>query len=227
MRQGPDNYFTYYEGQIELPPIFVNTPENQPQAPTTGKAELPPIIVNAPNNQQMPAPAVNSVKQEQLDLLKSELEIKITQEYAFNREISAKNQHIKQLENQITVLKARPQEPPSINQSAAFAGLQAQITGLRNRVRAQDLDLKARNDSIHWLNQVVAVVKNKSEYFKLTSQKDRLSMKEVQQVRNIKDDFALRFKDDDQFESAIVSLKGQVSRLGMQLSLKADPGGHC
>ena len=45
----------------------------------------------------------------------------------------------------------------------------------------QDLDLKAKEESIRWLNQVMAVAKIKAEYYQLTSQQDRLIMEQAQQ----------------------------------------------
>jgi hypothetical protein len=45
----------------------------------------------------------------------------------------------------------------------------------------QDLDLKAKEESVRWLNQVVAVAKIKAEYYQLTSQQDRLTMEQAQQ----------------------------------------------
>ena len=38
-----------------------------------------------------------------------------------------------------------------------------------------------KDETIRWLNQVVAVAKNKAEYYRLTSQQDRLTMEQVQE----------------------------------------------
>ena len=164
-----------------------------------------------------------------------------------------KDEVIKNLENQIAVLKAQSQDlssrgeriksqadqmakskaigvmelppvivqPSGVNQQVQNTDVQAEFITIRNKMKQQDLDLTARNESIRWLNQVLAVAKNKAEYYKLSSQQDHLAMEQVQaEVQNIKDDFARQFKDYDQLENSIVSLKNQVGRLGLQLSQK-------
>jgi len=68
-----------------------------------------------------------------------------------------------------------------------------QIAQLKNKMQQQGLALKAKDESIRWLNQVVAVAKNKAEYYKLTSRQDQLSIQQVQkEAQQIKDDFAQR-----------------------------------
>jgi chromosome segregation ATPase len=181
-----------------------------------------------------------SLKQGQVELLKSELEHKIIQERQQNQKISAKDQTIKEQEDQIDVLKKQAQDlsikeglvksqadqlatvsEKLKNQGGSYDDLKAEVEGLRNRVRAQDQDLKAKDDSIRWLSKVLAVAKNKAQYYKLTSQQDQMSMQQVQgEVQNIKDDFTQRFKNYDQFETAIDSLKEQVNRLSLQLTQK-------
>jgi hypothetical protein len=42
-------------------------------------------------------------------------------------------------------------------------------------------DEQAKDDAIRWLNQVVVVAKKKAEYYRLTSQQDRLTMEQVQE----------------------------------------------
>jgi len=192
-----------------------------------------------------------SQKQEQVDLLKSELENKITQEYSQKQELSGKDAIIKQQEDQIAFLmKAQPQASASVAQAsplkeqialvqseisskdaiirqqqnligilqgqskdlsakdAMYANMQAEMTAIKNKMHSQALALKVKNDSIRWLNQVLAAVKNKAEYYRLTSQQEHLATQEVQrEIRQIKDDFAKRFKDYDQFENTIDSLK--------------------
>jgi len=46
-----------------------------------------------------------------------------------------------------------------------------------SRVQSEDT---AKDQTIHWLKQVVAVAKNKAEYYQLTSQQDRLAMEQLQ-----------------------------------------------
>ena len=93
----------------------------------------------------------------------------------------------------LTGLKEGPSHPagravlPSIivnapnNQRQAASDEKAEIMALRNKMHQQDLDLKAKEESIRWLNQVVAAAKNKVEYYRLTSQQDRLTMEQVQE----------------------------------------------
>ena len=106
---------------------------------------------------------------------------------------------------------------------AAYSQVQDEITGLRNRLHQQDLDLKAKNDSLRWLNQVLAAAKDKADFYKISSQKDRLSLQQVKsELSNIKDDLSEHLKNFDRFENVIVDLKGQVSRLRSQLADKQN-----
>ncbi len=183
-----------------------------------------------------------SQKQAQVDLLKSELENKITEENNQGQEASAKDEMVKQQRDQITVLKAQAQELSSKeelmqsqadqmakelglykDQGTAYASLQAEFMALKNKISSQAVDLKIKNESIRWLNQVLAVTKNKAEYYRLTAQQDRMTMRQVQDaVLKVKDDFTRHFKDYDQFENAIISLKEQVGRMGGLLSQKQE-----
>ena len=47
-------------------------------------------------------------------------------------------------------------------------------------IKQQGLALQDKDESIRWLNQVVAVAKNKAKYYQLTSQQDRLTMEQLQ-----------------------------------------------
>ena len=130
----------------------------------------------------------------QVDLLKTELENKITQE---------NNQTPKEVRIATPI-----QVVPPVQVEPA-------------QIQPQAVDLKAKDESIRWLNKVLAVTKNKAEYYRLTAEQDQSTLQQVQgEVSKIKDDFKMRFKDYDQFENAIVSLKGQVSQLGVKLSEK-------
>lgn len=248
-----------------LPPIIVNPSDNQQtitgsnpasalaqiQVELSAKEEiikqqqkLIAILQSTPN--AITSPEANpslaakdeaiQEKQNQVDLLKSELENKITELNGQGR----KDEIIKQQEDQIAMLKAQAQDLSSKEeliksqadqmaraseqfnkQGAVYANVQNQVMALRDKMQAQALDLKAKNESIRWLNEVLDVAKKKAEYYQLTSQQDQLTMKQVQdEVQNIKDDFSQRFKNYDQFESAIGSLKSQVNQLGLQLSQK-------
>jgi len=215
---------------------------------------VPPIIVMANDTPQPTADTGDNTallaakdqtikdQKNQIDLLKTELESKITNEKDQGQVVASKESIIKDQENQIATLKAQSQDLTSKDESikaqeeqlnaasakikdqgSAYETLEAQVTGLRNRIHSQDIDLKVKSDSIHWLNQVLAVAKNKADYYKLTSEQDKLSMQQVQgEVQGIKDDFARRFKDYDQFENAIASLKGQVSQLSAALAEKQE-----
>jgi hypothetical protein len=225
--------------------------EGSVPVPSAHHMTLPPIVVNASSNQQpQPAPAlpvfntaalaakdvIIKQQQGQLDLLKSELEDRIAQ----GNKPDQKDEMIKQQEKQITILKQQAEELSSKqdliksqadqmaraseqfkDNSALYASVQAQVVNLRNTIHAQDLDLKAKNDSIRWLHQVLAVAKNKAQYYQLTSQVNQIPMKQLQEeVQRIKSDFAQRLKDYDQFENAVASLKDQVSQLSLQLAKK-------
>jgi chromosome segregation ATPase len=129
--------------------------------------------------------------------------------------------------NQAQQIHALTQKPDAENrklpseQNTNVDNIQSQVDALKDRLHQQDQDLKAKIDSIRWLNEVLAATKNKAEYFKLTAQQEHMSMQQLQQdVRNIKDDFAQRFKDFDHYASSISSLKDQVALLGGQLAQK-------
>jgi len=291
---------------VSLPAIIVNPPAAQaPLKVPTMNTALPAIIVNPSSVQQTAVLAAKDAlikeKQAQVDLLKSELEDKITELKGRDERIRAqaeqikaapsndqgqKDQFIKQQQAQIEVLKVRTQELSSREgllksqaeqikiasennqvknetiikqqqdqiavleqqsgellarqgliksqaeamarlteefkgQGAIYAQLKEQVTDLKNKMQAQDMELKSRDESIHWLNQVLAVAKHKAQYYQLTAQMDQIPMKQVQeQMQGLKDDFAQRFKDYDQFETAISSLKSRATELELQLSRK-------
>ena len=48
-----------------------------------------------------------------------------------------------------------------------------------NTIKQQGLDLKAKDGSIRWLNQVLAATKNKAEYYRLISQLDQITLQQV------------------------------------------------
>ncbi len=66
-----------------------------------------------------------------------------------------------------------------------------QIARLKDSLAMAQSEAATKNEAIRWLNLVLAAVKNKAEYYQLTSQLDMLSMRQVQRkVQGIKDDFA-------------------------------------
>ncbi len=104
---------------------------------------------------------------------------------------------------------------------AILAEKDRKIKDLQSTVEKQDADLKTKDESIRWLNQVIAASKKKAEYYQLTSQENQKSLQQVNaQVQGIKDEFAQRFKAYDQFEGAISSLKNNVSQMGAELKEK-------
>ena len=151
-------------------------------------------------------------------------------------EMQALNEKLKGEAAHDNVVKIAPQQNdniqlltqklPQMDQKIAhfdeiLAEKDRQIAELKNKVQQQGLNLKAKDESIRWLNQVLSATKNKAEYYQLTSQENRSSLKQVQnEVQRIKDDFAQRFKAFTQFENAISSLKTQVGRFSGQLSQK-------
>jgi hypothetical protein len=88
-------------------------------------------------------------------------------------------------------------------------------------IQQQADDLQANDDTIRWLKEVLAVAKSKAEYFKLMSQQNNVSVEPLQEeVQQVKDDFALRLKDFDKYQSVIISLKSRVSQLSKQVAQK-------
>ena len=175
-------------------------------------------------------------KNDQMVVLRSELDHRIAQE----KNQGQRDETIKEQEGQIVSLKAQLNDLSSKNgllklqsdqlakaseqfknQSGLFANIQTEVMGLRNRLHQQGLDLKARDESIRWLNQVLAAAKNKAEYFKLTSQENQSALRQVkEQIQKIKEEFALRANDINQFENTITTYKDQVGHLNMQLTQK-------
>jgi hypothetical protein len=89
------------------------------------------------------------------------------------------------------------------NQQQAASDEQAEVMALRNKMRQQGLDLKAKDDAIRWLNQVVVVAKKKAEYYRLTSQQDHLTMEKVQ----------------EEVQQTVVRLGAQLSQKQQQVDL--------
>jgi len=82
-------------------------------------------------------------------------------------------------------------------------------------------DSTGKDETIRWLNKVLAAAKDKAEYFRLTAQQDNASLEELQaEVQKVKHDFALRFKDFNQYQRIIVSLKNQANQFNEQLTQK-------
>ena len=51
-----------------------------------------------------------------------------------------------------------------------------QITQLKNNLAGAQKEASSKEESIRWLNRVLAVTKNKAEYYQLTSQQDQLTV---------------------------------------------------
>jgi len=120
--------------------------------------------------------------------------------------IKEKNEVIRHLNQALMHLNNSVAIPPIIVNSA---------------IEDKDGIIKQKDATIHWLSEVLAAVKNKAEYYRLTSQKERIAMEDMQgQVQQIKNDFAERFKDYDQIETSVFALKDQVGQLDIRLSRK-------
>ncbi|MBF0505039.1 MAG: hypothetical protein HQL14_08060 [Candidatus Omnitrophica bacterium] len=92
---------------------------------------------------------------------------------------------------------------------------------LSNQIQRQADELKDKDEAIRWLKVVLAATKTKAAYSKLSSEPDQLALPQLQvEVREIKDEFALRSKDFNQYENSIIFLKDQVGQLGKQLTQK-------
>ena len=210
---------------LELPPIYVSTSDNEEQAAPEPKPatetdiELPPIIVNAPNlgPQVVAGPdpalaakdAIIKGQEDQIALLKTQAQ-----------ELSSKVELLRAQADQMA--KAASSEKLQ-DQGAWNAKLQTQILALQEKIQQQALDLKAKIESIRWLNQVLDAAKSKAEYYQLSSQQDKLSVANTQEeMRDVKENFAQRSKDYARLDNDILSLKSQVSLLGLQLIQKSQ-----
>jgi len=217
------------ETSLALPPVIVN--QHPPAAalvnPVAAPAINPPIVIKEDLSQPRRLAKLQEKVYSQDEIIKQQKE-----------QIDALLRNFKDSPSSAGTNVALPpiivnaSNPQPVNQVPSMvvktvtkdvvpASILAQIEMLKAKVLEQSSDLKRKNESINWLNQVLNVTKDKAEYYKLSSQQNQLSMKQVQeQVQGIKDDFAQRSKDYDQFENAIASLKSQVSQLSLQLSQK-------
>jgi DNA repair exonuclease SbcCD ATPase subunit len=139
---------------------------------------LPPIIVNASNNQQPAAPEANAkdetikqqalelkTKQEQLDLLKSELENKITEEKNQSvlavkvreelRQILSSRNYQALGEKQTADLNARLQE-----KEAQIVKIKKDLYDLQESSSAKDTESQAKDLSLSIMEQKIAGFKN-------------------------------------------------------------------
>jgi len=149
-------------------------------------------------------------------------------------ELVVKNQIIKEQEEQIAALKDQAQDlsskegilksqadqmalasEQSKGQGTEYRNVRSELKVLREKLQQQDIDLKDKNRSIAYLNEFVAVFRNKTKYLNLTSD---LSLRQFRkETQKIKDDFALRLKADTNFNYIISYLKTQVGALKRQL----------
>ncbi len=60
-----------------------------------------------------------------------------------------------------------------------------QIAHLKDNLARAQSEASSKDESIRWLNQVLAVTKNKAEYYKLTSQLDRITVRQLSQLDQI------------------------------------------
>jgi chromosome segregation ATPase len=142
-------------------------------------------------------------------------------------EVSSKDNIIKEEENRVNMLHQKLAVQPTMSASANN-DFQQEIDSLKNEIKQQTEELstkdrliRERDASIRWLTQVLTAAKSKAEYFRLTSQKNQVTVRQVrEEVRDIKEGFARQMKDYDQFEKDIVYLRNQVVRLGGELSEK-------
>jgi hypothetical protein len=123
-----------------------------------------------------------SQKQEQVDLLKSELEDKITQEQ--NR------------------------KGPALPSSSKDEFMKAKAYEIAKLAQQQEVELKSKDDSIHWLSQALAAAKDKAKYYQLTSQQKEQSMKTLQKTYNLK--LAQQLIALHQQEEALMEEKGKL-----------------
>ncbi len=92
-------------------------------------------------------------------------------------------------------------------------------------IQQQAEALQAKDDAIRWLKMTLAATKSKVEYLQLASPQPNGSLQGLQeQVRKVKDDFALRLQDFNRYQSSIISLKNQVRQLRRQLAQKQQQG---
>lgn len=134
----------------------------------------------------------------------------------YNDILADKDQQIAQLKDNLASVQGE-----AITKDELIKKQKSQLELLKSELENKITESNKQTGSIHWLNQVLSVTKNKAEYYKLTSQKDRLTMQQFQkELQDVKDDFARHSKDYDNLENVIADYKSQVSQLGLQLSQK-------
>ncbi len=114
-----------------------------------------------------------------------------------DRKISRFDEIIAQKDRQIADLKynlarAKSEAPQDQIIVLQLSQKQAQVDLLKTELENRITHEKKQDDSLRWLNQVLAVAKTKAEYYRLTAQQDQIIVRQVQaQVRHFKYDFAV------------------------------------
>ncbi len=96
-----------------------------------------------------------------------------------------------------------------------------QILQLKDSLARARSQSASKDESVRWSKEVLAATKAEAEFFKLSSEQDQKLIDQLTgEVQKIKGDFALRFKDFDQYESKMASLREQVDLLKEELENK-------
>jgi len=153
--------------------------------------------------------------------------------------LTSKDATIKQLQDEIVALKDQSQELASkqstlnaqadqintltepVKDQPVVADMRGQVVTLKNQIRRQDAELKAKDDSIQWLNQVLTAAKNKVKYDQLTNQERQVSTQQFQsQIEALKADFAHRFRHYDELLDIISGFKTRAVNWAHELAQK-------
>ena len=90
-----------------------------------------------------------------------------------------------------------------------------EIAQLKSKVKQQDVDLKTKDESIRWLNQVLAAAKSKAEYYQLTSQENKSSHQQVDLLKSELENKIVEGRSDDRLKLArhLINLQQQAISL--------------
>ena len=140
----------------------------------------------------------------------------------FDEILAQKDQQIALLKDKLAqALSSRPSENQNIKSKPAegvqlspivvqpYGDVKPVGNSLNDQIQRQADELKLKDEAIHWLKG------------QMSSQQLQMPMQQLrEEVRKVKDDFALRSKDFNQYESSIVSLKDRLGLAGQLINLQ-------
>lgn len=210
------------QDNIAIPPIYVNPSVSAQKNIATSPIYVNRTSVNPAPNTVSPSPVYSTKPQVIVRRVPEVKTVYVNRSTTvdlspYRNRIEAQDKMLVVKDQQLSQQQAQAQTQLDSLKSQT----QGQLDSLKNQLQQQDQDLKSKEDMIHWLNQAVEMNKSKAQYFKLTAQQSNLSLQAIQdQIQRIKNDFVERFRNYDQIETSLTSLRQTVYRLDDQLQEK-------